>query len=593
MARFTDESLERVRDAIDILELIGTRTELRRAGADSYTGLCPFHDERTPSFSVTPSKKVYYCFGCQASGDGFTFVRETQGLDFPGAIEWLADRYNIALELAEEDERAAARRQRRDRLIELLERTCAYYERYLWESEEAARAREYLARRGLEEAVLRTFRVGYAPSAWDRVLRASLRGGFSERELLDAGLVQRSADQPGRVYDRFRARITFPLCDRRGRVLGFGARTLRSDDAAKYLNSAESELFHKREQLFGLHLARAPAARAGVAVLCEGYTDVIAMHQAGVRNCVGLMGTALTDEQLGLLASLAPTVVLALDADGAGQAAMLKAAAAIEARGRVKLRVAPLAAGSDPADVLARDGPARLPALVDGAVAFVQFRVERILASGDANTPEGRDRILEELRPVFAELGLGAMREELEREVAARLGLSARTVEGLLAPRAGSRGAQANGAGVVTGAAASGERVERGLLELCVALPAAGSALLGELDLDALFSSPITRGAAERLRVSIDAPATDGTEPELARLLTEIAVRASTLQATPAQLEVARRQLEFARIERAIDAARARGGGGVARLARERAEVQKEIGEWVLRALEETAERAN
>jgi len=584
MARYTDESVERVRDAVEIVELISARTDLRRAGVDAYNGLCPFHDERTPSFSVTPSKKVYYCFGCQASGDAFTFVRETQGLDFPGALEWLADRYNVTLELAEEDPRAAARRQHQARLHELLERTCGYYERYLWEADEAGKARDYLAGRGLDEAVLRRFRVGYAPSAWDRVLLASRRGGFSEKELLEAGLVQRSSDQPGRVYDRFRSRITFPLCDRRGRVLGFGARAMRVEDPAKYLNSADSEIFHKREHVFGEQLARAAAAKAGSIVLCEGYTDVIAMHQAGVEHCVGLMGTALTGEQVGLLSQLAPRVILALDADAAGQAAMLKAAAAAAAK-RVELRVVPLPAGSDPADVLQREGAAALPALVDRAVAFVRFRVERILAGGERGTPEGRDRILDELRPVFAELGLGAMREELEREVSAQLGLSERTIERVLA----ASGARAPGGEAQAPALEAGERTERAFLELCIALGDRGIAVLAELDIDAAFTAPLTRAGALHLREHGEAAIADAEQPGLARLLTELAVRASRLDAVPAQLEVAARQLELARIERAIDAVRASGGAGVEQLGHEREAVKGELDVWMLRALEETA----
>jgi DNA primase len=596
MARYTDDSKERVRDAIDMIDLVGTRAELRRAGADSYTGLCPFHDERTPSFSVTPSKKMYYCFGCQAAGDPFTFAMETQGLDFPGALEWLADRYDVKLELAEQDPRALARRAHEERLQALLERTCGYYERYLWESEEAVRARDYLAGRGLEEALLRRFRVGYAPSAYDRVLLASRRGGFSEQELLQAGLVQRSSDQPGRVYDRFRARITFPLCDGRGRVVGFGARAMRAEDPAKYLNSSESDIFHKREHLFGEHLARRPAARAGAVVLCEGYTDVIAMHQAGVENCVGSMGTALSAEQVGVLARLAPRLILALDADGAGQAAMLKSAALAAAK-RVELRVVPLPPGSDPADVLQREGAAALPALVDRAVAFVRFRVERILAAGELGTPEGRDRVLEELRPVFAEIGPGAMREELEREVAARLGVSERTIERVLgqgaARPAGATAppgaALAAGAPLTRAALDAGERTEYAFLELCIALPERGSALLGEIDIDATFANPLTRTAAERLRASIESPAVDEQESALRALLTKLAVIASTLDAMPGQLEVAVRQLELARIERLIESLRAGGGAGVEQLGHERAEIKAELDEWMARALGETA----
>ena len=587
MPRYTDDSKERVRDAVDMIDLVGTRVELRRAGADSYTGRCPFHDERTPSFNVTPSKKMYYCFGCRASGDPFTFAMETEGFDFPGALEMLAERYNVTLELAEEDPRAAARRTHEARLQALLERTCGYYERYLWESTEAARARDYLAGRGLEEAVLRAFRVGYAPSAWDRVLLASRRGGFSEQELLEAGLVQRSIDQPGRVYDRFRTRITFPLCDRRGRVVGFGARAMRAEDPAKYVNSSESPIFRKREHLFGVHLAQSAAAQAGAVVLCEGYTDVIAMHQAGVENCVGSMGTALTAEQVGVLARLAPRLILALDADGAGQAAMLKSAALVQAK-RIELRVVPLPAGSDPADVLKREGAAALPALVKRAVAFVRFRVERILAGGDRGTPEGRDRILEQLRPVFAELGPGAMREELEREVSSQLGVSERTVEQVL----GAGGARQAAAGVSAPALDAGERTEFAFLELCIALPERGSALLGEIAIDAMFANQLTRTAAERLRASIESPAVHADESALRTLLTKLAVIASTLEAMPGQLEVAVRQLDLARIERAIEGVRAGGGAGVEQLGHERAEVQAELAEWLVRALEETAATA-
>ncbi|HEX2702078.1 MAG TPA: toprim domain-containing protein, partial [Solirubrobacteraceae bacterium] len=411
-----------------------------------------------------------------------------------------------------------------------------------------------------------------------------LRGGFSEKELLEAGLVQRSSDQPGRVYDRFRRRITFPLCDRRGRVVGFGARAMRAEEQAKYLNSSDSDIFHKREHLFGVHLAQRPAARAGAVVLCEGYTDVIAMHQAGVENCVGSMGTALSAEQVGVLARLAPRLILALDADGAGQAAMLKSAALVAAK-RIELRVVPLPAGSDPADVLKREGAAALPALVDRAVAFVRFRVERLLATGQRDTPEGRDRILEALRPVFAELGPGAMREELEREVSAQLGLSERTIERVL----GASGARQVAGGVPAPALDAGERTECAFLELCIALPERGSALLGEINIEAMFANPLTRAAAERLRANVDSPAIDAEESGLEALLTKLAVIASTLDAMPGQLEVALRQLDLARIERAIDGVRAGGGAGVEQLGHERAEVKAELDEWMARALEETA----
>ena len=261
MALYTRQSRDSVRDAVDFVELVGARTELRRAGPARYEGLCPFHEERTPSFGIDPAQKVYYCFGCQASGDVFTFVQETEGVDFRGALELLSERYGVELQLEQEDPREAQLRQARERLLELLGRTAGYYERYLWESEEAAHARDYLAERGLGEAILREFSVGYSPSAWDRVLVASKPGGFSARELYDAGLAQRSGGT-GRIYDRFRSRIMFPLADIRGRVLGFGARALDHDEGGaaqrgeaagrpKYLNTSDNDVYHKGRHLYG------------------------------------------------------------------------------------------------------------------------------------------------------------------------------------------------------------------------------------------------------------------------------------------------------------------------------------------------------
>src|SRR3954454_9992549 len=418
MARYTDESRERVREAVDFAALVGERVELRRAGVNRLTGLCPFHDERTPSFGIDPVKKVFHCFGCGEGGDVFKWAELVEGLDFGSALESLADRFGVQLEREAEDPQEAAKRERRERLLEALERTATFYVRYLWESDEARAAREYLLGRGLEEGTLREFRVGYAPSKWDTVLLASQRAGFKPRELYDAGLVQRSGGE-GRIYDRFRERIMFPLADARGRVLGFGARSMGEGRGPKYLNTAENELFHKGRMVYAADLARSAAARAGSVVLCEGYTDVIALHQAGLRNAVATMGTALTGEQVGELAKLAPVVHMALDADSAGQNAMLKAAQV--AAGRVQLRVVPLPAGTDPADLVARDGPDAMRALVERSIPFVRFRVERALAAGDRTTAEGKDRVLAELRPAFSGLGPSLLRQELVGRVAEAL----------------------------------------------------------------------------------------------------------------------------------------------------------------------------
>ena len=626
MALYTKESRDRVRDAVDFVELVSARTELRRAGPARYEGLCPFHDERTPSFGIDPSQKVYYCFGCQAAGDVFTFVQETEGVDFKGALELLAERYGVELEREQEDPREAQRRQRRERLLALLDRTAGYYQRYLWESSEAARARGYLRERGLGEEMLREFQVGYAPSAWDRVLSASRGGGFSEQELYATGLAQRSREN-GRPYDRFRGRIMFPLADVRGRVLGFGARAMREEQRPKYLNTSDNDVYHKGLHLYGAHLARAHATRAGEVIVCEGYTDTVALHQAGMRNAVGLMGTALTAEQVGELARMAQTVLLALDADSAGQEAMLRASS-LAAKRRLELRVVPLPAGTDPAELIQREGAQAMREAVARSIPFVRFRVERVLAAGDDATPEGRDRMIEQLRPVFATLQPSAMRMELTRLVSGRLALPPSVAEQLLAQdqpgrgrardergeRAGARAAQQSSAGAPAGAAAparaagSGrEDAERAFLALCIASPDDGAVALEGVDVDEYFTSELLRRAAAHLRAGglrepmaalpgedLDAEH-DGA---LKRLLAELVVQAGSERARPAMLEVQRLQLELAGIDRQIQRARAPQGGAqsgerrdVSALAGRRAEVKRDFDRANERVLEETGER--
>jgi len=620
MARYTPESRDRVRDAIDFVELVSTRTELRRAGARSYEGLCPFHDERSPSFSVEPVEKVYYCFGCQASGDVFTFVQETEGVDFKGALELLADRAGIELQVEKEDPREAERRTRRERLLELLSRTTAYYERYLWESEEAGRARSYLEERGLGEEILKEFRVGYAPSAWDRVLLASRRGGFSERELYDTGLAQRSRER-GSLYDRFRARIMFPLADVRGRVLGFGARAMHDGQKPKYLNTSDNDVYHKGRHLYGADLARVSATKAGEVILCEGYTDVIALHQAGFRNTVGLMGTALTDEQVGELGRMAQTVLLALDADSAGQEAMLKASR-LAARRKLELRVVELPAGADPAELVQREGAPAIEAAVAQAVPFVRFRVERALAGGDDSSPEGRDRMIAELRPVFATLPPSAVRMELTRMVSGRLGLSEGLAETLLSTggsqvrersggrghnrdgeradqeaRAGDRGSGASERGSQASRVLSArEDTERAFLALCIATPAYGQQALGEVDIEGVFTSELLRRAAEHLKaggLAEPLKGVDAEDRELVGLLAELTVEAGRWpvhegSTKPPMLEVQQLQLQLAWIDRRVHTARAEGVGEVSELARLRGEVKREFDRAQERALAES-----
>ncbi len=582
MPRYTDDSKEKVRGAVDFFDLVGRYTELRRAGPGQMTGLCPFHEERSPSFRV--HDEYFKCFGCGEGGDVFKFVQLKEGLDFSGALEWLADRYGVELEVAEEDPQAAARRAQRERLLSVLERTAAYYARVLWESPEAAQARAYLADRELDEGLLREFRVGYAPSAWDTVLLASRRAGYSEAELYDAGLVQRNA-KTGNVYDRFRGRIMFPLCDRRGKVLGFGARKLGEGEGPKYLNSSENAVFHKGQNVYASDIARVHAARAQEVILCEGYTDVIALHQAGIRNAVGLMGTALTPEQVLELQRLAPTVLLALDADGAGQEAMLKAATVAAGRG-VELRVIPLPAGADPADVVQRDGASAMRTLTEQSVPFVRFRVERVLAAADLTRAEGKDRAVAELKPILREVAPGALRQELLARAFDRLDIAPALLEQMLGAPVAPTAAPVPEPPALSAAGDALAQAERAFLAACLASPTAGQEVLGGVELEALLSVPLHRRAAEHLRLHAGAPAR-GVEPgdELEPLVAELVVRAAEYPDDRSMIDLELAKLRLATLERRLQHAETTNSPETSALAEKRKPLQRAVADAMARAL--------
>ncbi len=326
-----------------MIEVVGARTQLRRVGA-RYTGLCPFHEERTPSFSVNPQDKLYYCFGCGKGGDVISFVRETEQLDFAQAVEWLAERYRVTLEYEESSPQQEAARARRDRLLSLLEQATSFYERYLWEASNAEPARAYLRGRGLDEDVCRQYRLGVAPGG-ATLARKAREKGFTPQELSAAGLVNR------RGNDYFSGRLLFPLADARGRVLGFQARKLREDDPlkAKYVNSPEGELFRKGNLLYGLDHARSAITKQERAIVVEGNPDVLALRQAGLEPVVASMGTALTERQLKELSRLTRRIFLCFDADAAGEEATLRGMELAVGQG-FDVRVIALPEGTDPAD---------------------------------------------------------------------------------------------------------------------------------------------------------------------------------------------------------------------------------------------------
>ncbi len=388
-----DEDVVRVREAADIVAVVSAHTQLKRVGR-SWSGLCPFHGEKSPSFSVNQEKGVFYCFGCQAKGDVITFVRDIDHLDFQTAVEQLAAKFSIPLRYTDHNE--GARREARSKLREALEAAVDWYHQRLLTGPDAGAARRYLRERGFDGDTVRRYRIGWAPDDWDQLVRAL---DFSPKVLRDAGLGREN--RRGGTNDFFRARVLFPIFDAQGDPLGFGGRMLPGGRPPKYQNTPETALYRKSKVLYGLNWAKDEAVRTNEFVICEGYTDVIGFASVGVERAVATCGTALTDEHVRTLQRWAPRLVLAFDPDSAGQAAADRVYE-WERKHEVEVAVAALPPGGDPAD-LARSDPDALRRAVSEARPFLGFRVERILGAASLSTPEGRGRAAETALAAIAE----------------------------------------------------------------------------------------------------------------------------------------------------------------------------------------------
>ena len=381
------DDIAKVRAATDIIAVISAHTEVKRSGRQ-WMARCPLHGERTPSMSVSPEKGVYYCFGCQRSGDVITFVQEIEGLDFAGAVETLAGRAGIHLRYTSRDE--GATRSRQKRLLEAVAKARDFYHQRLLDGRDAGPARNYLRSRGYDGDLVRRWKLGWAPDGWDRLARHL---GLSDEDLRDSGLG--FVNRGERQQDFFRARVLFPIADERGDVVGFGGRVMPGADGPKYLNtSADAKTYDKSRVLYGLHEHRRQIVKEAQAVVCEGYTDVIGCAEAGIELAVATCGTALTEEHVRLLKRFsADRLVLAFDADAAGAAAAGRVYA-WERKFELEVLVADLPAGRDPGD-LARTDPDALHRAVEKAVPLLQFRVDRALVGADLSTIESRARSAE------------------------------------------------------------------------------------------------------------------------------------------------------------------------------------------------------
>jgi DNA primase len=449
MARIKDSSIEAVKSAMEILPVVEGYVQLRKTGG-TYKGLCPFHQERTPSFIVTPARGTFKCFGCGEGGDAITFVEKIDNTDFVGAIETLAQRFGVELEYEESSPEADRERKRRERLLQLLERATVFYERLLWDSEHGAFAREYLASRGLGEDVARTFRLGYAPGG-PTLTRAAAQQGFTPDELLAAGLGNR------RGNDYFNRRLLFPLTDARGHVRGFQARKLHDDDPlqAKYVNSPEGALFKKGDLLYGLDTARQQIAKQDRAVVVEGNTDVIALRQARFEPVVASMGTALTEAQLKELNRLTKRLFLCFDADAAGQEATLRGMELAVKQG-FDVKIVALPPGTDPAD-----DPAAFERQLQSPASYPVHRV-RLL---HARAPD-RQSAFASIREFLTSLPPSPEQLEAQRIAAGLLDLPPETEAGLAPARSGLR------TGLVSPKLVdAGQRLERSALAGVAAYP--------------------------------------------------------------------------------------------------------------------------
>jgi DNA primase len=421
VARIKDTSVEAVRQAASIVDVVSQRTSLRKMGG-RFVGRCPFHEERTPSFSVDPVGNLYYCFGCNKGGDVVKFVRETENLDFVEAIEQLADRFGVTLEYEETAPGAERARAHRERLYKLLEQSTAYFERVLWDSDAGAPVRAYLEGRGFHEPIVREFRLGLSPG--NGLVAKARQRGFTPEEARAAGLAN------ARGNDYFPFRLMFPLADARGRIVGFQARIMRDHDPlprAKYVNTPEGELFKKGNLLYGLHLARPAIAKQERAVIVEGNADVIALRQAGFEPVVASMGTALTQAQLDELWRLTRRLYLCFDSDAAGKEATLRGMELAVAKG-FDVQIVALPTGKDPADA-----PEGFAEHLGRAESYLHHRVRTTI-----DRAVDRNQAYLQAREILERADDSPQRQEALRLIADRLELPPETLASIPSARGGS-----------------------------------------------------------------------------------------------------------------------------------------------------------
>ena len=414
----SEDVINQIRDRIDIAEIVGQHVSLTRAG-QNLKGLCPFHQEKSPSFTVSPSRQIFHCFGCGAGGNVFTFLTRITGASFPETVRELGRK--VGIEVQDTASQPGPLAAQTARIEKLNQAAAAWFQQNLREERSGAEAREYLAGRGIAQATIDRFGIGLAPAEWDGLIRSLSKQGFTQPELASAGLTI-ARDSGSGFYDRFRARVMFTITDLRKRVVGFGGRVL-GEGTPKYLNSPDTPLFKKGHTLFALDVAREAVARTKTVIVVEGYFDAIALHQAGLTHTVATLGTALTPEHIQVLRRFASKVVLLFDPDAAGVRAALRGLDLFVNSG-LGVKVVTLPAGDDPDTYVRKEGSEAFGRLEERAPSLLDFSLEHSLKTAEASTIEGRIRAVDEVLRILQKSEHPIEREERIRLVAERLGIN-------------------------------------------------------------------------------------------------------------------------------------------------------------------------
>ena len=435
MGFISEESIQRVADANDIVDVVGSYFPLKRAGT-SFRALCPFHQEKSPSFHVNPSRQSYHCFGCGAGGGVLRFVMDYEHVDFPSAVRRLAQRANIPLveeASTPEDERKHGLRKR---LLALHAEAALWFHHNLLKSPDGASARDYLKSRGLTSEIAKSWKLGYAPESWDALLIHLRDRKFSREEIEQSGLASSKDDRPGApLYSRFRNRVMFPIHNDYGEVVAFSGRTLESDPkAAKYVNSPETPLFTKGRVLYGLDKTKRDLIEKNAAIVCEGQIDLISAFEAGVRHVIAPQGTAFTTDQARLLKRYVETVLLCFDSDAAGKKAADRSVPALLSQG-LTVKIIALPAGEDPDSLIRKQGPAAFLKLVESAKEYFDHNLAEAVASGELEDTAAKSRLVRRLAPSLALVQDAVLREALLGRISTRLGVSPASIRpGMKAP---------------------------------------------------------------------------------------------------------------------------------------------------------------